>query len=105
MKVGEVKNISLQPAEGYGAVEKNKIHEVHLNQLPEGIEVGNMLQTADGLKATVVEIIDEKATIDMNHPMAGKVLNFEITLREVRDTRHAKKKTCLYLVRRPGRVE
>ena len=34
---------------------------------------------------TIVEIDDDVVTIDGNHPMAGLNLNFDVTVREVRD--------------------
>ena len=38
---------------------------------------------------TCTKIEDGMATFDMNHPMAGKNLNFEITLLEVKDVPQA----------------
>ncbi len=44
-------------------------------------------QGPDGMPipAEIVGIEDGKATFDMNHPMAGKPLNFELELVEVAD--------------------
>ena len=45
------------------------------------------LQTPAGPTiATVVEVNGDKIKIDGNHEMAGKVLNFDIEVVEVRDT-------------------
>ncbi|MDF1530280.1 MAG: peptidylprolyl isomerase, partial [Sedimenticola sp.] len=34
---------------------------------------------------TVVDLDDESVTVDGNHPLAGKVLNFDLEIIEVRD--------------------
>ena len=36
------------------------------------------------MNATVIAISGDTVTLDANHPMAGKILNFEITLKEIR---------------------
>jgi FKBP-type peptidyl-prolyl cis-trans isomerase 2 len=39
-----------------------------------------------GQIVTVTEITDSEVIVDSNHPMAGKTLIFEITLRSVEDS-------------------
>jgi len=43
-----------------------------------------MVSTADGqqMPAKITDITDETVTLDMNHPLAGKALNFEIKVVE-----------------------
>ncbi len=59
------------------------------DQFEEGLspEVGQSFQTQmeDGtpLILTVVSINDDKIKLDANHPMAGKVLNFDLELVEI----------------------
>ena len=54
-----------------------------------GIKVGEkvMLQSPQGLPvpATVCKVTPEEISLDLNHEMAGKALNFEIELLEVED--------------------
>jgi FKBP-type peptidyl-prolyl cis-trans isomerase 2 len=63
--------------------------EVDKTQFPEGLnpEVGQQLQTQDNqgqpLIVSVAAIEGDKVTLDANHPLAGKDLNFEIELVEV----------------------
>ena len=43
------------------------------------LEVGDQLRLAEGI-GTVTEVREETFIVDTNHPMAGKTLNFEITI-------------------------
>lgn len=54
----------------------------------ENIEAGMQFQseTEQGpVLVTVVEVGDEVVTVDGNHPLAGVELNFDVTIREVRE--------------------
>jgi peptidylprolyl isomerase len=80
MKVGDVKTVTLEPADAYGPVDPEAIQEVPLEDLPEGIEVGTQLQTGDGRVVEVVEVRETTALVDFNHPLAGETLTFEIEM-------------------------
>lgn len=80
MCVGESKELRMEPAKAYGEVDPRGIQEVPKDKLPEGVEIGAELQTGDGARAVVTKIIGDTATVDMNHPLAGKILNFSIKL-------------------------
>ena len=88
MEVGEEKEIKLQPEEAYGSPKPEMIKEVPREQLPkEELKPGMMLAVGlpDGrqLPAKIAEVKDETVMIDLNHPLAGKVLIFKIKLLEV----------------------
>jgi FKBP-type peptidyl-prolyl cis-trans isomerase 2 len=83
MSVGEVKTIELTPDLAYGDYNEGLISEVPLSQLPEGIQVGEMLQgmTPSGpVNVKVMEVKEEVALVDANHPLSGKNLIFEVEL-------------------------
>ena len=86
MTVGETKTVTLAPTEAYGEVEENLTTTVPTNAFPEGFEftVGNQVmgQNPNGTPviATIKEVQDAEIILDMNHPMAGKTLNFNIEL-------------------------
>lgn len=80
MRVGETRQLRLEPADAYGEHDERGVQEVPLNRLPEGVKVGDALQTSQGSKALVTNIDGDKATVDLNHELAGKVLNFSVTL-------------------------
>ena len=88
MKVGDEKNVRVKPEDAYGLVNKNAFLEVPKEKLPtNGLKVGAMLATksADGQVAMVrVHEIKEKTVVmDMNHPMAGKTLVFDVKIVEI----------------------
>lgn len=92
MAVGETVNVRLEPEEAYGPVNEDLIQTFPIKDLPgsERLAVGQqvMLTSAAGgrpFRATVTAKDDDTVTFDMNHEMAGKALNFEITLLEVEE--------------------
>jgi peptidylprolyl isomerase len=89
MKVGESKTITLPPEEAYGSKNEEMLVEVKRENFPEGmeLEVGMQLQLTnqDGqpVPAVVANIGEEEVTMDVNHPMAGKTLIFDIEIVEI----------------------
>jgi FKBP-type peptidyl-prolyl cis-trans isomerase SlyD len=88
MKVGESKNVTVQPEDGYGPVIDAAIFDVGKDQLPpEAWEVGAHVQ-GQGPEGQVVlgqvkQLREDKATIDFNHPLAGKTLFFEVKVLDI----------------------
>lgn len=42
-----------------------------------------VLQLSNGMRATVTEVTEKEITIDANHELAGKPLNFDVELVKV----------------------
>ena len=90
MEVGEKVTVHLMPEEAYGMADPNAIFTVEIAQLPgsEDLTVGQQVYLSNqyGQPFPVkVNAKDEKTiTFDANHEMAGKELNFEIELVEVK---------------------
>ena len=81
---------SIEPAKAYGERHEDMKQEVpkELFGGVENIEAGMQFQseTDQGpVLVTVVEVTDEIVTVDGNHPLAGVHLNFDVTIREVRE--------------------
>lgn len=89
MEVGQIKDIHLMPEEAYGMPDPQNILTIEISQLPgaESLVVGQQvyLQNAMGqpFPVTVTAKDDVNITLDANHEMAGKELNFKIELVEV----------------------
>jgi FKBP-type peptidyl-prolyl cis-trans isomerase 2 len=89
MKIGESKKVRLEEDEAYGPYNDSMVFDADPSQFEDGLipEVGQQFQTQmeDGspLLLTVKAVEDGKISLDANHPMAGKVLNFDLELVEV----------------------
>ena len=89
MEVGETKNVHLPASEAYGEHDEQLVQTIPTAQIPgaEDLPVGQRIYLpgpgGQPIPALVVEVTDETVTFDLNHEMAGKDLNFEITLVEV----------------------
>lgn len=90
LEAGETTRASVQPGEGYGDRDEDRVLQVPRGELPPGMtpEVGMLLsgETPDGqaVPLWVTEIHKDHVTLDGNHPLAGKSLDFEVTVRGVR---------------------
>ena len=83
LRAGQEKKVVLKPDEAFGAVDPSAQTEVPKEVLPpESLVVGAQLmaRTAAGEERPVVvkEIKDKTVVVDLNHPLAGKTLVFEI---------------------------
>ena len=88
MKVGESKNVTVQPQDGYGPIIEEAIIEVDKDQLPpDAWQVGAHIQgqgpEGQVVRGQVKDLQDDKATIDFNHPLAGKTLFFEVQVLDI----------------------
>ena len=90
MEVGQIVDVHLMPEEAYGMPEPNAVFTVEIAQLPgsEKAQVGQQvyLTNQKGQPFPVKVVAKEETTItfDANHEMAGKELNFQIELVEVK---------------------
>ena len=91
MAVGESVKISVEPENAYGPVNPELFQEVKREQFPADMEIKpGMTFQSQGPQGPMIinvsEIKDEDTVvIDLNHPLAGKRLHFDINIAEVRD--------------------
>lgn len=90
-EAGDKYSVTLPPEMAYGILRPNSQMRVGLKNLQfEGkLEPGMMvpLRTKEGLRpVTVVKVGKFNADIDTNHPLAGKVLTFDIEIVDVRES-------------------
>lgn len=90
-EVGDKKKVTVEPAEGYGEIEPSLIQTLPQEAFSgvDKIEVG-MEFHAQGpggqVQAVVVKDVGEDGvTIDANHALAGKTLNFDVSVENVRE--------------------
>lgn len=86
MKVGEEKKVRLEACDAYGDHRPELVKEVPKEHMPKEQEPkpGMMLVIGlpNGMQAPAVikSVGDKTVTIDINHPLAGKPLNFNLKL-------------------------
>ncbi len=84
MNKDEEKTFTLSVEESYGPAKAELVQEIPRDKLPETPEPqeGMMLMmnapTGQQIPARITQVVDGKVTIDINHPLAGKELTFEI---------------------------
>ncbi len=85
LAVGETRTQRVEPGDGYGETDPSRILEFQLSDLPPGVAAGDELRSQAGATATVVSVDEAAGTalIDTNHPLAGKVLIFEVEVVEI----------------------
>jgi FKBP-type peptidyl-prolyl cis-trans isomerase 2 len=89
MKLNDVKDVNIPVAEAYGEVNPQLVQKVPRSEFPlkDEPQVGMMLilNHPQGMKipARIAEVDAESITLDLNHPLAGKNLNFNIKLVEI----------------------
>ena len=84
MKLGEEKKFTISPAKAYGKPNPKLIKKVSRKEIPQDRkpEVGMRLVmgTPEGrqMQALITEVTPEYIILDLNHPLAGKALTFNI---------------------------
>ena len=87
---GDKINAIVSPAEGYGERDDSMVQKVPKSgfqgdeELKEGMQVQVGTQNGNAI-ATVTKIEGEDVTLDVNHPLAGVTLTFDVEVVEVRD--------------------
>jgi FKBP-type peptidyl-prolyl cis-trans isomerase SlyD len=91
MSAGESKQVMVPPSKGYGEHDARGIQVVPRAMFPPNapLQVGMTLtaqsEEGDMMPITIRELKDDSVVVDLNHPLAGKTLHFDVTVREVRD--------------------
>ena len=90
LEVGESREVRIEPEQAYGQPREDLVVDVERDQFPAEAEpaVGQQVQVqvAPGQNrvATIAEVADDSIKLDLNHPLAGKPLTFEVELVEIR---------------------
>jgi len=89
MEVDEEKKVELPPSEAYDEFDPTLLKKIPRDKLPPGQEpkIGMLLElrTPDGVSVPtrITEVTAEEVTIDLNHPLAGKTLIFQIKVVDI----------------------
>jgi peptidylprolyl isomerase len=86
MAVGDEKSVNITPEDAYGPRQDQMLQEVPMSALPaelepvEGMNLQAQGQNGEVIRVTIASVGEDSITVDANHPLAGKALNFNIQL-------------------------
>jgi len=86
MGIGESKKVNVSPTDGYGELDPKAYANVPRAEFPnnipleKGVQVQVRNQSGNPMYAHIDEFTDEVVKLDFNHPLAGKTLNFDVTI-------------------------
>ena len=89
MKKGEEKRVTITPAEGYGEKDEKLQQHVPRSVFPAEMKLekgmGFSFKTPDGqmIHASITDATGDTVTLDLNHPLAGKNLVFDIKIVDI----------------------
>jgi FKBP-type peptidyl-prolyl cis-trans isomerase SlyD len=90
MKAGQKKSFKVKPEDGYGQVNPKAFREIPKKQLPAGVtpKAGMTLyakgEEGQPIPIVIKEVKKDTVVLDFNHPLAGKTLNFDVEVVEVK---------------------
>jgi FKBP-type peptidyl-prolyl cis-trans isomerase SlyD len=89
LKTGEQKKVQVKPEEGYGMPSKQAFQEFPRDTIPaEAQKAGATLmakgQDGQAIPMRVHEVKEKTVVVDFNHPLAGKTLNFDVKIKDIR---------------------
>jgi peptidylprolyl isomerase len=84
MALNEKKTFTLSPQEAYGDVDEDRKHTFARSDIPAEMDpqveqtVGLTTQDGQQIPARIIAVDEEGVTVDLNHPLAGQSLTFDI---------------------------
>ncbi|MEZ4672390.1 MAG: peptidylprolyl isomerase [Anaerolineae bacterium] len=90
-QVGDRVQISVPPEAAYGEYDEEEVDEFDRDEIPgsENLELGMIVEVEDEdgyiYEGSVVEMTDGSIFVDFNHPLAGKTLDFDVTVVALRE--------------------
>lgn len=90
MSVGETKLVTVSPVEGYGEMQPEGFFEVSKDRVPvEALIIGTKLEgeAPDGTSVfpRVAEIREDIVVLNLNHPLAGMTLHFDVKVLDIQE--------------------
>lgn len=91
MLLGTKKNVKISAAEAYGEYNESAVQNVNRSDFPKDADLQPGMQfvanSPDGnqMPFIISEVKENDITIDFNHPLAGKNLEFDVELLDIRD--------------------
>lgn len=82
---GDTTSATVEPDDGYGEPDPAAVQTVPKEafQDPGKVKVGDVVTGEAGgqpIRATIVDVQGDEITVDLNHPLAGKTLEFDVEI-------------------------
>lgn len=86
--VGDTAQVTVAPEEGYGEYDMEKVLKEPRSSFDFEVEVGQVLEAQvddeEGMEFLVTDVDADTVTLDGNHPLSGKALNFDVKVVGIR---------------------
>ena len=86
LKAGTTQRLVLEPGQAFGLHDPGKLHQLARTEfsgdleLEPGVIIGFDMPSGEELPGTIVSLSDETVLVDFNHPLAGRVVVFEVEI-------------------------
>jgi FKBP-type peptidyl-prolyl cis-trans isomerase SlyD len=82
MNVGEKKTLDVPPEKAFGERDQTKVHTLPESEFKKHgtTPKPGMVVEANDMRGRVVSVTSGRVTVDFNHPLAGKVLVYELEI-------------------------
>jgi FKBP-type peptidyl-prolyl cis-trans isomerase SlyD len=89
LKAGDQKKVQVKPEDGYGMPSQQAFQELPRETIPAEAQkagVSLMAKGPDGraIPIRVHEVKEKTVVVDFNHPLAGKTLNFDVKIKDIK---------------------
>jgi FKBP-type peptidyl-prolyl cis-trans isomerase SlyD len=85
LKVGDARSVTVTPGDAYGDMDPDAFELVPYDAFPGDLELEEgmglrMVESGTGrqMEAYISELRDDGALLDLNHPLAGETLHFDV---------------------------
>ena len=86
LTAGNTQRLVLEPGQAFGLHDPAKLHQLSRSEfsaeleVEPGVIIGFDTPSGEELSGTIVSLTDEAVEVDFNHPLAGKVIVFEVEI-------------------------
>ncbi len=89
-EVGEKKSFTISEYDAFGEYLEDFTQAIPLEQIPFSVQKGQRVvlsNSEDGnpMQVTVIEVKDGAAVVDLNHPLAGQKLSYDVEILEIEE--------------------
>ena len=88
MEEGEATKFTVEPEDGYGRPKEELYRKVPRAEFPDDVKAGMAFQASGpqgAIPFMIKEVGDDEVTIDLNHPLCGERLHFDVKVVSVRE--------------------